>query len=54
MTKSELIQKLAMLTQRGERGDFEEGHAVADDLLLEFINDDEIADAFDAVGKWYA
>ena len=49
MTKEELIAKLEVIT-----GDKERDHLVADALLLEFINEPEVAEAFDSVGKWYA
>ena len=34
--------------------DPETAHDMADKLLIEFIDDDEITDAFNAVPKWYA
>ena len=35
-------------------GDEEIAHVKADEALLEFINDPEITEAFDAIEKWYA
>lgn len=34
--------------------DPESAHAQADQLLVEFINDEEITEAFNALGRWYA
>lgn len=34
--------------------DTEQGHIDADTLLLRYINDPEIAAAYDALHKWYA
>jgi len=51
MTKRELIRKLIECAQNH---DTEEAHADADDALLEFIDDDEIATAYREVEKWYA
>lgn len=57
MTKEELIEKLNAIN--GKRGverfyDNENGHIEADELLLEYIADKDITDAFEAVEKWYA
>lgn len=50
LTKEELIRRL-----RSFPGDDKEiEHALADQLLLDFIDDDEITDAFESVDKWYA
>lgn len=49
MTKEELIKKLRNVDENTE-----EGHAEADNLLIEYINDKEIAEAYDAIHKWYA
>lgn len=51
MVKSELIKRLKALA--GE-GDPECVHGIADDLLLDFIGDDEVTEAFEAIDKWYA
>jgi hypothetical protein len=50
MSRDELLDALREL--RG--GDPEGGHAEADRLLLRFIGDDEITEAFEAIEKWYA
>ena len=50
MTKEELIDKLEELIF----DDPENGHMVADKLLLKYINDAEITESFDKINKWYA
>lgn len=50
MTKQELIKKL----KKAAQDDTESAHATADGLLLEYINDKEIAEAYNAFDKWYA
>lgn len=52
MTRDELLAALRKL--QGEGGDREANHEEADAALLEFINDKEITEAFDAIEKWYA
>jgi len=51
VTKEEALAKL-----RGLHGhdDVEHAHSVADDVLLDLIDDDEIRDAYEAVPKWYS
>lgn len=49
----------ALATLKAEAGnrDYEVAHGNADDALcklLRFLGHDEIVDAWDAVGKWYA
>jgi hypothetical protein len=51
ITKEELIKKLKELA---EYWDYEIAHAEADDLLLLYLNDEEIKEAYDSVEKWYA
>ncbi len=51
MTKQELIEKLKELH---DNFDVEVAHVKADDLIIEFINDEEIKEAYDNVPKWYA
>ena len=53
MTKEQLIQSLNELAEI-EKDDYEVNHIEADNLLLEFINDDNVKKAFDSVYKWYA
>lgn len=53
MTKDELIKELKKLS-RDKNGDFESTHYRADRLLIKYINDKEIEDVYNDVGKWYA
>lgn len=48
--RAALLDKLRGL----EHEDPESGHVEADRALLAFIDDDEIAAAFDAISEWYA
>ena len=52
MSKTELIDKLNELGEKDR--DIEANHLAADDLLLEFINDAEVSEAFASIEKWYA
>lgn len=51
MTKDELLAKLRELA---DDSDHEMAHVQADDLLLEWISDPEIEEAYHAIEKWYA
>ena len=51
MDRQELIKKL---NEWADSTDYEIAHRFADELLLEFINDKEISEAYDSIGKWYA
>jgi hypothetical protein len=51
MTKQELIEKLKALKIDE---DVEFSHQEADNLLIEFINDIEIQEAYNDLYKWYA
>lgn len=51
MTKEELI---ARLKEIDKNPDTEDAHVQADSALLAYIGDEEIAEAYDAIGKWYA
>jgi hypothetical protein len=51
MCKQELLKALAELAKNF---DTEVAHIEADDLLIEYINDEEIKKAYDEVSKWYA
>lgn len=51
LTKEELIKRLKLLS---ESNDIEYAHAEADSLLLKYINDQEIAEAYHAIDKVYA
>ena len=52
MTRDELLKFLINI--KIHAGDKELDHAQADNALLEYINDDQITAAFDAIEKWYA
>lgn len=52
MTKQELIEKLKLLSIDQE--DPSEEHEKADELLLEYIGDKQVRDAFEAIERWYA
>jgi hypothetical protein len=50
MNKKCLIKELKECNGLGP----EEGHLMADQLLLVFIGDPEVTAAFTAISKWYA
>lgn len=50
LTKARLIALLEEI----QGVDPEVGHATADDLLIAYIDDAEIAAAYKAIRKWYA
>ena len=50
MTKEDLLLKLKSFTGR----DPEVEHRQADSALLDYIDDEEITDAFWAIKKWYS
>ena len=50
MTKAELIKALDELCDIEE----EEAHIRADRLLLDYIDDIEVTEAFFAIDKWYS
>ncbi len=51
LTRDELLQKLKDLE---EAHDVESAHVEADSLLLVYIDDAEISEAFHDIPKWYA
>jgi len=51
MTKAELLVSLGQLYEIGKR-DPEQAHVRADNALLSFINDDEIAQAYVSIKKY--
>lgn len=53
MTKNDLITQLKLLALSPE-GDKEQDHNLADELLLDYINDPEVTRAFNSIDKWYA
>ena len=51
MTKKELIKKLNVWRINA---DTELGHTFADRALIEYIDDPDIKEAYEALNKWYA
>lgn len=51
MSRDELVARLKELQSCG---DPEIAHGEADDVLLEFIGDPEVSNAFNAIDRWYA
>lgn len=51
MDKSELLK---ILKECSEDRDIESAHVNADEALIRFINDKEVAEAYEVVGKWYS
>ena len=49
LTKAELLEIL-----RNPSSDWERRHVDADNALLDYIDDDEIREAFESIDKWYA
>ncbi len=57
MTLAELITELQQLAERtaaNANTDPEDDHREADKLLLAFINDEQVTQAFSDIEKWYA
>ncbi len=55
MDRRELIERLrALQPQEGKCVDVEMAHEEADRLLVEYLNDDELAKEFWKVPRWYA
>ena len=50
MEKEELLKKLKKLYKVTDPA---KDHIEADKLLLEFINDKEVTEAYNAIYKWY-
>jgi len=53
MNKKELLVTLKEVYNNGVY-DEEAAHIQADYALIEFINDNEIREAYNKIGKWYA
>lgn len=56
ITREELLKRLRELDPSTTEGDdWEHAHKAADDLIVRYLYtiDQEVAAAFDAVGKWY-
>ena len=51
LSKADLVVRLRELAKAGDR---EAAHGQADAALVEFIGDPEIAEAYEAIEKWYA
>jgi uncharacterized protein involved in tellurium resistance len=51
MTKQELIEALKKCAAMSDN---ENAHIQADQLLLDFIGDDEIRQAFNSILRWHA
>lgn len=52
MTKEELLEALKEIYKN--EGDKEMAHVRADNSLLEYINDEDITNAYEEIEKWYA
>lgn len=50
MTREDLVERLHALAVMEDR---EAAHAQADDLLLTFIGDNEVREAFNSQEMWY-
>lgn len=53
MEKEVLLKELKSLS-RSQCSDYEITHSRADKLLIQYINDKEIEEAYNDVGKWYS
>ena len=58
LTKSDLLRRLNQIADRqtahrNDRKDEVNDHIEADALLLEYIRDPAIRDAYDRIAKWY-
>jgi len=53
MSKQELVKALKAIVER-KSGDPETDHIEADELLLEYIDNEEVKEAFGAIEMWYA
>jgi hypothetical protein len=45
---------IKILKELASRSDKEEAHILADKVLLDFINDDEIRAEYNNIDKWYS
>lgn len=63
MTINELVEQLKYISEHELRGpqstnkpliSIDEAHERADELLLKFIDNDEVTNTFNAIEKWYA
>lgn len=51
LSKAQLLKKLEKCAKSR---DAESAHGDADTLLLDYIDDEEITEAYDRIDKWYA
>lgn len=51
--RAALLEKLKLAAELSET-DPESGHSDADDILLEFIDDEEVSEAYGQVKRWFA
>lgn len=54
LTKAQLLKKLKKLEKCAQSYDTEAVHCDADSLLIQYIDDEEIATAYGRIDKWYA
>ena len=54
MPKITLEKLITQLTELQKHSDPEVAHNEADDLLLEFINDKRVTQAYNRITRWYA
>ncbi|MHB8361439.1 MAG: hypothetical protein ACYDAO_02490 [Thermoplasmataceae archaeon] len=54
MNKQELLDKIEELKNSDDTDDTEMEHKCADRLLLNYINDKDITNAYDKIEKWYS
>ena len=52
MSREELLKELR--SWGGDKQDFEIAHFHADTLLIAYLDDDEITEAWNDIGKWYS
>jgi len=49
-----LLNRLYALSRNEEKGLPSDWHLEADNLLLDYINDEQITEAFERIEKWYS
>lgn len=52
--RDELLAGLLAIAATNNGGDLELNHINADNLLLKYIDDVEVSNAFDEIEKWYS
>ena len=53
-SKNKKLQELKAKLKKAFEGCEEAGHMEADQLLLEYIGDEEVTEIFNSARKWYA